>query len=121
MYEWDIAKLKEIHEKFYAEEFPFPDFFGEFMAGFVIEDANKRILLAGGVKPLAESVIITNKDMNHVSLGRALVETIDISTRICNKHHIKQLHAFIQDDVYGKHLLERGFEPVVGRPLVLSL
>jgi hypothetical protein len=117
----DLEKLRAIHSKFYKDEFNFPNFFGTFLNGFVITDDNDRILIGGGVKPLAESIIITDKDMNTISLGRALVETINVSKAICRHNALQQLHAFVQDEVYGRHLLAHGFEPVKGQALVLNL
>lgn len=120
MNENDVMFLRDIHRRYYANEFSFPNFLKNWVGCFVITDDEDRILIGGGVKPLAESVIITNKDMNVRLLGRALIETAKVSEYLCENAKIEQLHAFVQDAQYKSHLLRHGFEPTKGDSLVLS-
>ena len=70
----DLDSLKQIHREYFADEFDFPDFFSQFMASFVVVDDDRQIISAGGIRTIAESVIITNKDKNVRSRVEALNE-----------------------------------------------
>jgi len=117
----DINKLRIIHEKFYREEFQFPDFFRRYHAAFVIEDDLHNIITAGGIRPIAESVAITNKDMSVKVRREALHELLKAHMYATMQCRYDQLHCFIQDETWLKHLQRVGFHTTAGQALVMEL
>ena len=115
----DIKRLKEIHEKHYSHEFSFPDFLNGFYCAFVIEDES-GIVAAGGVRPICESIIITDKDRSVRDRRYALSQVLQASMFIANAEKYNELHAFIQDTNWEWHLSKVGFKPTKGKSLVLN-
>ena len=57
----DVDLAYEIYRKYYSEEFDFPNFFRKFICAVVVEDENGPVIV-GGVKPIVEAIILTDKD-----------------------------------------------------------
>lgn len=104
----DIAFLRALHEKYYSE-FEMIDF-TKLLNGFVIETDKDEFVMAGGVKPLAETLLITDKEMPMTTIGRALIEAQMVSMYTCNKFKIEDLVAYVNDENYAKHLMKHGFQ-----------
>lgn len=104
--ESDLEKIHKLHEQFYSE-FGFPDFLN-LLNAFIIED-DEGIIMAGGVENVGEAVLVTNKDRNRIKVGRALVEAQKVSMFTCQKFGIRELYAFVKDDMYAEHLIQHGF------------
>jgi hypothetical protein len=104
----DIPFLRELHEKYYSE-FEMIDF-TKLLNGFVIETEKDEFVMAGGVKPLAETLLMTDKEMPMTTIGRALVEAQMISMYTCDRFQIEDLIAFVNDENYAKHLIKHGFQ-----------
>src|SRR5258707_944915 len=68
----DIDAIRVIHGKYYADQFSFPDFFHHFLCSFVVENDEKQIVAAGGVRLITESVLITDKSLSAMKRVRAL-------------------------------------------------
>lgn len=118
----DFAELQRIHARYYKEEFSLEDFFDKLMDLFVIEDmVDKTIVCAGGIRPILESVAITNKEHSVRKRRCALSMLLELSTHATTKHKFDQLHVFIQDDKWVEHLKKYGFRPTVGLPMVKVL
>lgn len=117
----DIGHLKELHEHFFQDQFSFPDFVNGFLTAFTITDDNDNIIIGGGVRSMAEAVIITDIDAPRVKVGRALVEALNCSKYICKKFEQPHLHAFVQNYHYERHLRMRGFSSIKGSALVLDI
>ena len=113
----DIQEIRKLHEKYYSQ-FDFPDFMHNFLCNFVILDDDDSIIMAGGVEPIAEQVLVSNLEKSIIKIGRALVEAKRIGMYACSKHGISELHAFVDNDDYAKHLMQHGFTP---RSRALSL
>jgi phosphoribosylformimino-5-aminoimidazole carboxamide ribonucleotide (ProFAR) isomerase len=108
MTEKDIPQVIDLHNKFYSQ-LECPDFMNGYLNAFVIPNSTGEIVIAGGVQPLAEAVLVTNKDVNIVAIGKALVEALEICKYTCRKFYIDELHAFVSFDDYARHLERRGF------------
>jgi hypothetical protein len=117
----DLTELQRIHSLFYKDEFEFPDFFKNFLCVFVIEDDNGEIITAGGVRCIAESILITNKDKSARDRIPALYDALQISNYICTHNGYNQLHAFIQDNKWLKQLLKSGFRNTKGQSVVIDI
>jgi len=117
----DIIELQRIHEKFYKEEFELPDFFKGFLSSFVVTDDEDSPIIIGGVRSIAESVILTNKDMSASDRREALYGALKISIFSSSRFGFNQLHAFIQDEKWLNHLKKVGFKETVGKSIVLNL
>lgn len=106
MKESDLEEVRRLHERYYFE-FNFPDFLN-LMNAFIIED-EKGIILAGGVEPIANALLVTNQQRSRIAIGRALVEAQRIALFTCRKFGIKELVAFVNNDEYARHLIKHGF------------
>lgn len=117
----DIEQLREIHLKHYNDEFEFPNLFENFLSSFVVTDKNDKIISGGGVRTIAESIIITDKDYPIESRRKALHEMLAASVFTAASREYKQLHAFIQDEKWLRHLKRNGFKETVGKSIVFNL
>src|ERR1043165_2401826 len=91
--------LRKIHQKFYRDEFNFPDL-KKFIFKYVITDNNDQIITAGGIKILAEGILLTDKARSPRERLEALYEAMDLNRAFCQNANIEQLHVFIQDPSY---------------------
>jgi N-acetylglutamate synthase-like GNAT family acetyltransferase len=107
----DLPKVQELHDKYFGQDFKLPNFFHKFLNAFAIVDDNDKIIIAGGVRPIAETIIVTDKENSGITLGRALVEAQAVSIFTCQKFEIDYLHAFVKDEKYAEHLKQHGFHP----------
>jgi len=117
----DTNELKEIHRKFFSQEFEFPDFFNNYLSSFVVTDTNNEILVGGGVRVIAEAVLITNKDFSPKKRREALLTTLQASMFTSNLRGFDQLHAFVQDERWLNHLERIGFRKSKGQALVIGV
>lgn len=120
MNEDDIPAIVNIWKQFYESEFSIEEFnSGNYKNIFVVEEDGK-IIIAGGVRMIPEAVMVTNKNENfHVRI-EALYKMLDALTFVAGRDS-KQLHAFVQDEVWKKFLLKQGFQSTKGTPLYLNL
>lgn len=115
----DIPFLRGIHEKYYSE-LEMIDF-TKLLNGFVIETENDEFIMAGGVKPLAETLLLTDKEIPLTTIGRALIEAQRISMFTCANFQIEDLVAFVFDENYAKHLIKHGFQKREGISLRMRI
>jgi hypothetical protein len=106
----DKEIIKKLHESYY-NEFELPNFYNGFLSQFAIVDENDDIIVAGGVRPIAESIIVTDQTMSRIKIGRALVEAHRASLYTCAINKIDELHAFVTNEQYASHLIRHGFTP----------
>ena len=113
----DIYEIRELHKRFYPE-LEFPDFLNKFLFSFIITDDDNGIIMGGGLQPIAEIVLVTNKDMDRIRIGRALIEAQNISLYVGKKFNLDELVAFVNNEEYARHLVKHGFYP---RSLALGI
>lgn len=116
----DLEDIQKIHEKYYESEFSLPDFFGNFLCGFVVEE-NGEIITAGGVKRIAELIFVTDKSKTHRQRRTALYKGLEISSYLAGRNGFDQLHAFIQDEKWLEVMESRGFSRCKGIPLYIGV
>lgn len=117
----DYHKLKELHKKFYDKEFNFDELLNNYLSSFVVTSDNGEIITGGGVRVIAESVIITDKEYLIKDRREALQEMLRACMFTANIRGFNQLHAFIQDEKWLKHLKRVGFKDTVGKSIVLNI
>lgn len=118
----DEITVKRIHEKYYKEEFSAPKFTNKFLCAFVIENNEGDIVSIGGVRPILESVIVTDKDKSPKERMDALYSMLEASAFVGTRHGFDQLHAFIHDPKWSNRL-QRSFKfrPTKGQSLYLDI
>jgi hypothetical protein len=111
MKDGDALALRILHDKYYSE-FNNPDFMDlEFSTAFTVLNDKGEIILGGGVKRIAETVLVTDKSKNIHEIGDALLQALKISKWAASQMDVKWLHAFVKDDAYARHLVKHGFNP----------
>lgn len=119
MTEEDKIQLRKIHDEFYSKEFPFSHF-DNFLSAFVIED-NGKVVVGGGIKPIAESIILTDKSFNIKEKREALYNMLQCQLFAATRLKYQHLHAFVQDESW-QHCLEKiGFHSPKGKCLILEV
>lgn len=106
----DIEEVRKLHEKFYPD-LEFPDFLNGFLCSFVVTNLHDQIVVAGGVQPIGEIILVTDKDKSEIQMGKALREAQRISLFIGSRFNLDELVAFVKNDEYAKHLIQHGFYP----------
>ena len=118
----DVEKIRIIHQKYFSD-LEFPDFFNGFMCAFSIKDDKDNLIVGGGVRLIAESILFTDKQFDVKTRISALLEALQISTYVCKNTspNLNQLHAFVSDDVWSKQLQLHGFRLMTSKSLILDL
>lgn len=115
--EKDIEELRRIWYCHYRDEFDFPEF-TKFNCGYIIEDDDEKIITAGGIRMIAESVLVTDKDKSKFTRFRALQLALEMNKYFCKEAGFDQMHAFVQDPIWEEHLIRHGFTFTKGKALV---
>jgi len=118
--ESDLPLLQQIHAQHFSEEFEFPDFVSKFLCCFVVED-DEGIVSAGGIRPILESVLITDLSKSVRVRRSALMNILSASNYFAKQGNFDQIHVFIQDQGWENHLRKIGFVPTKGNSLVLTI
>jgi hypothetical protein len=117
----DLNKLREIHKKYYKDEFSFPDFTNQFINKFQVNDENDKLIVAGGIRMIPEIILITDKDAPVLDRRTALFTALDYMIYNAQQMNLTELHAFVQDHKWSKQLKRTGFIPIKGDGLVLQI
>src|SRR5215510_2510955 len=110
----DIEKIKRIHENHFKEEFSF-DEMNRFICSFVSVDAQDNIICAGGIRSIAEMIMVTDKSISvekRLDSFHEMLKAAGLTTQSAGYSH---LHAFVQDPKWQRHLELHGFQPTVGQ------
>lgn len=116
----DIKELEKIHSAFYKNEFDLPNFLRNYLCAVTIED-DKGIITVGGIRDIAEVVAVTDKGRSTRARYKALWELYHASTFVAGKTNHTQIHAFVQEEEWLKHLLDVGFKNCKGKPLYMEI
>jgi len=114
----DIPEIQDIYEKHYKYEFNFADLFQHPLGLFVVTDDNDKIICAGNVRNILEVVLLTDKDRTVRERRSALYNVLEVAEYIARNKGFDQLHAFVQDESWLKHLERVNFYPTKGKSLV---
>lgn len=102
----DFEEIRSIYDRYYKEEFPFPDFL-EYLCAFVVTDNNDRIITAGGVRPIAEILLVTEKSFGTMTRHRAFREILTASKFVALRSGFHNLNAIINNDSKWSGILTR--------------
>ena len=116
----DLEQLKIIHERYYKEEFSLNEFMGNFLGLFSAVEDNK-IIAIGGVRTIAESIMVTDKSFSTRQRREALLQMLQAQTFVTNRNNYPQLHAFVQDENWKSQLINYGFKPCKGNALFIGV
>lgn len=117
----DISSIREIHERFYSNEFECPNFFDKFLCGYIVEDGNHNVICAGGIRNIPEAIIVTDKSLPVKLRREALLKVLDASQFIARKFGHEHLHAFVQNSQWCEQLKKYGFAPTKGIALSIGV
>jgi hypothetical protein len=105
----EMDKVGELSEKFYPNNVS-PNFMNGFYCAYAITDENDRIVIAGGLRPSAEIILVADKDISKIKITKALLEAQKASLYIGHKFGLNELVAFVKDnDVFVRQLIKHGF------------
>lgn len=116
----DISELERIYEKHFSAEFDIDNFNHLIERAFVVEK-HGNIICIGGIKPLAEAVLVTDMDKSSFDRVKALKQSLNIFGYIARRSNFDSIHAFVNDSEWQKHLLNEGFKICKGTALVLEV
>lgn len=116
----DIPAIRRIHSQYYEHEFDLSTLFNNPLGLFVVTNGDDEIICVGNVRTIIESVLITDKSFSVRQRREALYKVLEVSAYIGKNKGYDELHAFIQDKTWEKHLEKVGFYPTKGKSLVLQ-
>src|SRR3990167_8407483 len=116
----DLDQLVKLHERHFSTEFDIDNFNHLIERAFVVEK-HGNIICIGGIKTLAEAILVTDLDQNEFTRVRALRQALNIFGYIARRTGHDSIHAFIQDDQWRSHLMNEGFKVCKGTPLILEV
>jgi len=115
----DLKEIERIHSQHFAHEFTLPEFMS-FVCAFVVED-DKGIITAGGIRDIAECVLVTNLSRDPRIRRAALYQMLDANSFVCRKSMYDQMYVWSQQPKYTKRLMKNGFRLPQGQSLILDL
>lgn len=116
----DLPEVERIHSKYFSDEFAFPNFSNNFMCKFVIEDDDGEIVCAGGVRAIAEIIMITDQDITTREKRDSLMKSLNTAIYMSARNGFDQLHAFVQGDTWNNILRKVGFKKCKGNALYID-
>ena len=105
----DTINLERIHNWYYKSEFEFPDFFNSYLCAFTVEAGDNRIISGGGVRPIAEIVLVTDKHYSTRIRREALYRSLEASCYVAKKSGFSKLHAVTEDETWANQMIRSGF------------
>lgn len=118
----DKPDIDRLYKKFFANN-EYPDFLNEaiFPCPFVVTDNDENIILAGGVKPIAEAIIVSDQEQPVRVRFEALLQALGSTVTIARGMRFQQIHAFVNnDEKYVRALQKFGFRLIDAKLLILD-
>src|SRR3989304_3905742 len=116
----DLDQLKEIHEKYYKEEFRLENFLRPYLFGVICANDDDFIISAGVLRFIFESCIMTDKDFSSRIRRDALLQILRSQLLVTGRLGGDTIHAFVQDDKWFDQLKRYGFKEPKGKALFLG-
>jgi hypothetical protein len=118
----DKAEIDRIYNRFFSEN-EYPDFFNKdiFPCPFVVTEEDGTLILAGGVRLIAEAVVVSDQDVPKRTRFDALLQALGSTIFIAQGMQHKQIYVFVNnDEKYVKTLQRFGFKTIDAKLLVLD-
>ncbi len=116
----DLEQLKIIHERYYKEEFSLNEFMGNFLGLFSAIE-NDKLICVGGVRTIAESIMVTDKSFSVRQRRDVLLKMLQTQSFVTSRSGYNQLHAFVQDEHWEQQLKDFGFKECKGNALFIGV
>jgi hypothetical protein len=116
----DVTELKRIHSLHFRDEFDLPDLM-KYICAFSIEDDYGKIITAGGVRSIAECVVVTDLSLDPRVRIKALYQMLEAATFVCRRSGYDQMYVWSRDPKYSRRLVKNGFRSHEGQSLILDL
>ena len=118
----DEYELKIIWNKYFKDDFAFPDFFKSCLCAIKVTDSEGNLVTAGGIKLIPELVMVTDLGALHVQRVRALKRALEFAKYAVKKNSMDHFHAGVKaGSTWEHHLLKTGFKESADKLLVLHL
>lgn len=114
----DEGQIREIYHKYFSN-MEVPNF-SSFSCVFVVAD-NNHIISVGGLKPLVEAVVLTDRSFSVRKRREALLNIHTALVYCARKLGFKRLHAFTFEESYTNHLIKRMKFELIKESNVLTL
>lgn len=117
----DIPEVDRIYNAYFSDN-EYPAFFnGKYSCRYAVTDDSNKLILAGGVKTIAETVVVTDRSRPVKTRLDALLQALGSSIFITQAMKYNQIHAFVNnDEKYIKVLQTYGFKLVDAKVLILD-
>lgn len=121
----DKPEIDRIYNEWYSGN-EYPPFWeqqdpNKFQCSFVVTQDKDKIIVAGGVKLIAEVIFLTDKDQPVRVRFDALLQALGSSIIIAQGMKYGQLHAFVnKDEQYVKHMKKFGFKNLDAEVLMID-
>jgi hypothetical protein len=117
----DLDELKRIHDAHFKHEFDLPDFM-KFICAFVVtDDSDGKVITAGGVRNIAECLLVTDLSIDPRVRIKALYQMLHASKFVCEKSGYDQMFVWSQNPAYTRRLMRNGFRLPQGQSLILDM
>lgn len=120
---FDKVQVDSIYKRYFSNN-EYPNFLdkGKFPCSFVVSHHEGEIIVAGGVKNIAEAVIVSDQSIPSSTRLDALLQSLGSIINIARDMNHKQVHVFVNDDEnYVKVLQKFGFKLLDAKVLVLDI
>lgn len=121
----DKADIDRIYKKWYSAN-EYPPFWekddpNKFEVSFTVTHKDGQMILAGGVKLIAEVIFLTDKDLPVRTRFEGLLQGLGSSIVIAQGMKHRHLHAFVNnDEQYVRHMMKFGFKKIKSDFLMLD-
>jgi hypothetical protein len=118
----DKPEIDNIYNEFFSHN-EYPDFFNKnvFPCPFVVTDDDGKLILAGGVKLIAEAVVVSDQSVPKRERLEALLQALGSTIFIAQGMQHRQMHVFVNNDEKYVNTLQRfGFKLIDAKLLVLD-
>jgi hypothetical protein len=119
---FDKPDINKIYLEYFGNN-EYPDFFNRdiFPCPFVVTDDNDKLILAGGVKLIAEAVVVSDQSQSKRVRFDALLQALGSTIFIAQGMQHQQIHVFVNnDEKYVRTLQRFGFKLIDAKLLVLD-
>lgn len=123
LFETDKDEVDRIYNKHFIH-LEKPNFYNKdvFPCPFIVASSGNRVIVAGGVKTIAEVVVVSDRDFSIKHRLDALIQALGSTITIAKDMKYRQIHVFVShDDSYVSVLQKFGFKLLDAKVLTLDI